>query len=132
MNAAVRGSFMMPSAAAWASWSELQRTRSVRAEVLQAFEEAFHRGKSLSFAYVDRRGTPSHRHVEPHGLLLQAPAWYLLAYDLERDAPRMFRLDRMAEPRLGERDFLPRPLSVFEPLVTEVVANPLGQHKRGG
>jgi predicted DNA-binding transcriptional regulator YafY len=48
------------------------------------------------FDYVDADGKTSTRDVDPHGLLVQSPLWYLMAYDLDRDAPRTFRLDRIS------------------------------------
>jgi predicted DNA-binding transcriptional regulator YafY len=30
------------------------------------------------------------------------PAWYVLAWDLDKDASRLFRLDRIASPAAGE------------------------------
>lgn len=43
----------------------------------------------LRFRYRDEA-----RHVEPHALVTAGQRWYLLAYDLDRDAWRTFRLDR--------------------------------------
>jgi predicted DNA-binding transcriptional regulator YafY len=43
---------------------------------------------------------PAPRRIEPHGLLVQSPVWYILARDVEKQAPRMFRMDRIAAPRL--------------------------------
>ena len=89
--------------------------------MLDAFEAAFAARRSLAFGYVDRRGVVSQRHVEPHGLLIQPPVWYLLAHDLDREAPRMFRLDRVQRPALGSCAFRPRPLDVFRVLLDEAV-----------
>jgi predicted DNA-binding transcriptional regulator YafY len=89
-------------------------------EVLRAFEQAFTARQALGFDYVDRHGQSSARRVEPHGLLAQSPAWYLLAHDLDRAAPRMFRLDRMRHPTLRAERFAPDPHRVFVPLVEEV------------
>ncbi len=92
----------------------------VQPAVLEAFERGFSEQRALSFAYVDRTGVSSRRRVEPHGLLLQMPAWYLLALDLEREAPRMFRLDRISRPNVLTHGFEALPLSVFEPLLRDV------------
>ncbi|MFH8788255.1 helix-turn-helix transcriptional regulator [Streptomyces roseoverticillatus] len=53
---------------------------------------------TVTFAYESRDGTPSSRHVEPHTLLASHGRWYLLAYDLDRDAWRTFRVDRLTGP----------------------------------
>lgn len=45
---------------------------------------------------------------EPHGLLVEPPVWYILARDVEKAEPRMFRMDRIARPRLlSEMSFRP-------------------------
>lgn len=69
-------------------------------ELLALFEEAFREQVCLAFDYADRHGNPSRRVVEPHGLLVEAPVWYVLALDVEKDAARMFRMDRIRRPRL--------------------------------
>lgn len=73
-------------------------------ELLAAVERAFAGDACLAFDYVDRRGQPTSRTVEPHGLLAEVPAWYLLCRDRERRAVRMFRLDRMRRARVLEGD----------------------------
>lgn len=73
------------------------------------FERAFTAGRRLSFGYVNAAGRDSHRTVEPHGLLIRAPLWYVIAWDPEIDAPRLFRADRMREACVDESAFLPRP-----------------------
>ncbi|MFN7132010.1 MAG: helix-turn-helix transcriptional regulator, partial [Myxococcales bacterium] len=77
-------------------------------ELLGHFEQAFGEACCLAFDYRDRHGRTSRRTVEPHGLLVEPPVWYVLARDVERDAARMFRMDRIARPRLvRERRFTP-------------------------
>ncbi len=77
-------------------------------ELLTAFEAAFASDVCLGFDYVDRHGSSSHRIVEPHGLLVETPAWYLLTRDAESELPRMFRMDRIRSPKvLSERRFVP-------------------------
>jgi predicted DNA-binding transcriptional regulator YafY len=71
-------------------------------ELLRAFENAFCRGRGLSFGYVDRSGAPTLRTVEPHGLLVQPPVWYILSRDVETGEPRTFRMDRISRPRIVE------------------------------
>ncbi|MFD3807919.1 helix-turn-helix transcriptional regulator [Streptomyces sp. NPDC058611] len=63
----------------------------------------------LRFAYRDHAGTVSRRTVEPHRLVCTERRWYLVAWDLDREAWRTFRADRI-EPRPphGPR-FTPRP-----------------------
>lgn len=70
------------------------------AELLGLFERAFTTGVCLGFDYCDRNGKESRRSVEPHGLLVEPPVWYILSWDLERRAARMFRMDRIRKPVL--------------------------------
>jgi len=69
-------------------------------ELLRLFEEAFSAGLGLGFHYTDRDGKKSNRRIEPHGLLVETPVWYVLARDVEKAEPRTFRMDRIARPRL--------------------------------
>lgn len=69
-------------------------------DVIDTFEEAFTARHGLGFDYVDREGRTTARLVEPHGLLVQPPIWYVLAFDPMRGEPRMFRMDRIARPRV--------------------------------
>ena len=44
------------------------------------------------------------------GLLVQTPLFYVLGVDVEKRAPRMFRMDRIRKPRLArDRTFVPDP-----------------------
>ncbi len=58
---------------------------------LPALYEAVRARRLLSFAYdgVDRA-------FEPYGLLCRDAFWYLVGHDRTRDAPRSFRVDRIA------------------------------------
>lgn len=89
-------------------------------ELLRCFDQAFRLRHGLAFDYVDREGARSTRRVEPHGLFVQSPVWYILALDLDRRAPRMFRMDRVARPRvLAHHSFTPSP-SVMEALFKDI------------
>lgn len=69
-------------------------------ELLGLFEEAFSTGVGLGFLYTDRERRRTARRVEPHGLLVEPPVWYVLARDLDKGASRTFRMDRISRPRL--------------------------------
>jgi predicted DNA-binding transcriptional regulator YafY len=77
-------------------------------ELLGAFEAAFSGRICLGFEYRDRHGRETRRCVEPHGLMVEAPAWYVLARDTATGAARLFRMDRIrgARPVPG-REFVP-------------------------
>ncbi|MGH8870401.1 MAG: helix-turn-helix transcriptional regulator [Acidimicrobiia bacterium] len=53
----------------------------------------------LRFDYTDAEGRRSERHTEPYRLVHTGRRWYLVAFDLDRDDWRTFRLDRVAGPK---------------------------------
>ncbi|APU21060.1 helix-turn-helix transcriptional regulator [Actinoalloteichus sp. GBA129-24] len=53
----------------------------------------------LTFDHRGRSGDRAPRRVEPHRLVVSHGLWYLLAFDLDRDAWRTFRVDRVTDPR---------------------------------
>ncbi|MCB9763880.1 MAG: WYL domain-containing protein [Alphaproteobacteria bacterium] len=70
--------------------------------LLSVFERCFTGSRSMAFDYVDAAGATSSRHVECIALVLHAPTWYILAWDLDKDASRTFRMDRIAAPTCGD------------------------------
>ena len=76
------------------------------------FELAFRDARLLAFDYRDRDGARTARVVEPHGLLVRAPLWYVIAWDRAIDEPRLFRADRIRSPHVQAETFLPRPHEV--------------------
>ncbi|ONI80638.1 transcriptional regulator [Saccharothrix sp. ALI-22-I] len=64
----------------------------------------------LRFRYSAADGAESRRHVEPQHLVPSGRRWYLLAFDLERDDWRFFRVDRMTALSATGARFTPRPL----------------------
>lgn len=62
------------------------------------------------FDYRGRGDATSRRHVEPHHVLPLDRRWYLVAWDLDRDDWRTFRLDRIDDPSTTNRRFTPRPI----------------------
>ena len=69
---------------------------TVDGEVLLRLATAVRDTVRVRFPYESRDGTPSRRTVEPVGLVATGRRWYLMAYDVERDDWRTFRLDRMS------------------------------------
>ena len=53
-------------------------------------------GTQVRFDYVNRNGDTDTRTVDPLALEARDDVWYLRAWCLLREAPRLFRLDRMA------------------------------------
>jgi predicted DNA-binding transcriptional regulator YafY len=69
--------------------------RAPKPLVMQSLQEAFVSRSALRMDYTDATGRASVRHVQPHYLLLNHPAWYVLAFDQDRHAGRSFRVDRI-------------------------------------
>ena len=74
----------------------------------------------VRFDYRAHSGAASRRAVEPYRLVNDRRRWYLVAWDIERDAWRTFRVDRI-EPRTptGPR-FTPRDLPSDEEIAARV------------
>jgi predicted DNA-binding transcriptional regulator YafY len=81
---------------------------SVQPGVLLAVAAACRDHHQLRFDYRNHDGTATTRTTEPHRLVHTGRRWYLVAWDLDRDDWRTFRVDRL-EPRIptGPR-FTPR------------------------
>ncbi|MEU4595519.1 YafY family protein [Nocardia sp. NPDC023988] len=71
---------------------------TVEPEVLTTLAAAVTNRERLRFRYFDTDGAESRRHVEPVGVVASGRRWYLVAYDLDRDAWRTYRTDRIAHP----------------------------------
>ena len=58
----------------------------------------------LRFPYIARDDKASQRNTEPHAVVYSGHRWYLVAFDLDRDDWRTFRIDRIrGRLRPGER-----------------------------
>jgi predicted DNA-binding transcriptional regulator YafY len=71
-------------------------TRPGRPRPPAVVEHAIVGRRVLRLDYVDRTGVPTGRIVEPIGVFGLHPNWYLWAWCRLREAPRSFRLDRIA------------------------------------
>ncbi|WP_392895880.1 helix-turn-helix transcriptional regulator [Streptomyces sp. LN699] len=81
---------------------------TVSADVLTTLVSACRDRERLRFDYLDHAGSPTRRVVEPHRAVNWGRRWYLVAWDVEREDWRTFRVDRI-RPRTptGPR-FAPR------------------------
>lgn len=106
-----------------ASESMRESSEEMTPTLLESFERCFREGACMSFSYIDRAGAKSIRHVEPHGIFIRLPFWYILAVDVEIRAPesayRMFRMDRISNPRMLGRAFHPS-MDVIEEMLLDV------------
>ena len=77
-------------------------------EALSLLAAACRDREDVRFDYLRGDGEDSRRLVEPHQLVTAGRRWYLVAWDQHRRDWRMFRLDRLREPRLAGSHFAPR------------------------
>jgi predicted DNA-binding transcriptional regulator YafY len=67
-------------------------------EALTVIAGACRDRERLRFAYRSRDGNETRRCVEPHSLVNLGRRWYLVAWDVDRDGWRTFRVDRLERP----------------------------------
>ena len=90
-------------------------TEAVALATLTTLARACRDSERARFAYRRVSGDESERHVEPHHVVPLDRRWYLVAWDLDRDDWRTFRLDRINDPKTTNRRFTPRPLPAADP-----------------
>lgn len=80
------------------------RTAEVDAGALGVMAAAARDRERLRFAYSDHAGAGTERRVEPYRVVNAGRRWYLVAWDVERDDWRVFRVDRITAVRaIGHR-----------------------------
>jgi predicted DNA-binding transcriptional regulator YafY len=84
---------------------------SVDPAVLSAIAGAIRASERLRFDYVDHDGRQTVRASEPQRLVVWGRRWYLLAWDVDRDDWRTFRVDRINPKAPTGPRFRPRQLS---------------------
>lgn len=72
---------------------------SVKHGSLATVAETIRKRQRLRFTYTDGNDRISERHTEPFRLVHTGRRWYLVAFDLDRDDWRTFRMDRVEDPR---------------------------------
>jgi predicted DNA-binding transcriptional regulator YafY len=72
---------------------------SVDADALALIAQACRDRERLRFEYTARDGARATRLAEPHRLVTVGRRWYLVAWDVDREAWRTFRVDRLTDPR---------------------------------
>jgi len=83
---------------------------SIAPETLTVMASTVAGRERLRFAYRAKDGTESRRVTEPYRLVSTGRRWYLVAYDLDREDWRTFRVDRVSEPFATGARFAPREL----------------------
>jgi predicted DNA-binding transcriptional regulator YafY len=97
-------------------------TEFVSTEHLIKLAQACDNRQRATFSYSAQDAKASRRRVEPHRLVATERRWYLVAYDLDRDDWRTFRLDRISEVEVLGHTFVPRALDDPARMVAEGIA----------
>lgn len=92
----------------------VQSGAPVSTEILGELALACRDHERIRFDYVSRDGKETTRRVEPHGILPADRNWYLVAWDLDRDDWRTFRVDRASGIRHTRILFSPRAITAEE------------------
>ncbi|SMX39260.1 helix-turn-helix transcriptional regulator [Octadecabacter ascidiaceicola] len=82
--------------------------------VVQAVHQAFIDQQTIEISYQREDREVSQRVIEPHFLLLNYPVWYVVAIDHLREAPRVFRCDRVQSALSTGSGFNLLPKSAFD------------------
>ena len=103
----------------------------VDAETLMTLARACRDEVEVGFGYPSggSGGEVRRRRVEPYRLVASDRRWYLLAYDLDRDDWRSFRVDRMSDVSARTWRFRPRPAPDAAAYVQEGVTSRVYPHQ---
>lgn len=80
----------------------------ISADILLMLAQACAGAVRVRFQYAGRGGERSRRTVEPVRMITTGQRWYLMAYDVDRQDWRTFRLDRMHQVETTTWRFRPR------------------------
>ena len=78
---------------------------STSADSLIRVSTAIRERRRLAFDYQSHQGTPTHRQLEPYGVVHMDGRWYMAGHCLMRQAMRTFRLDRVSRVELCNEGF---------------------------
>lgn len=90
-------------------FSDIESTARVDPAVLEAVSAAVRERRMLRFDYGSAHDRPTRR-TEPHAIVAREGRWYLIAWDLEAEDWRIFRLDRLSPRVPTGPSFVPRDL----------------------
>jgi predicted DNA-binding transcriptional regulator YafY len=92
--------------------------------VAEVIQQALLASVALELTYRDVHGRETLRCVEPAGLVGTRKGWYLAAWCRLRQAPRAFRLDRIADARVTDQPVTARSLDAMLPDLPFELAEP--------
>jgi predicted DNA-binding transcriptional regulator YafY len=84
-------------------------------DVLVVVSESVHRREVLRFTYASDGVDRPARRVEPHAVVARHSRWYLLAYDLDVDGWRTYRIDRITPRPRTSVGYAPREVPGGDP-----------------
>jgi predicted DNA-binding transcriptional regulator YafY len=91
-----------PSVRVHMAGAQLDPERSADFETLQRAQRGL---QSVRFAYVDKAGRRSQRHVDVYGFVVSGGRVYAVAHDRGRGARRVFALDSVSEARIAPQRY---------------------------
>jgi predicted DNA-binding transcriptional regulator YafY len=97
------------------------RGPQVDADALTVIASACRDHERLRFSYQAHSGQDSRRTVEPYRLVNDRRRWYLIAWDVDRDDWRTFRVDRLQVRGPAGPRFTPRELPPDEEIAARLV-----------
>lgn len=97
-------------------------TEVVPTENLIGLAQACDNHQRATFSYRAEDGRHSERRVEPYRLVATDRRWYLVAYDLDRDDWRTFRVDRASSVEVVGHTFEPRSIDDPARMVAEAIS----------
>jgi predicted DNA-binding transcriptional regulator YafY len=100
------------------------RLQDPAGEVIEVLQRSLISAVAVELRYRDYEGRESERVVEPAGLVGTRSGWYLAAWCRLRQAPRAFRLDRIASAALLDEPVTPRSLESVLPDVPFELSEP--------
>lgn len=88
-----------------ASEAVAKTVTNTRHPFLNEVSQAFIQQQKLFISYTSDKAVETQRRIEPQFILLNWPAWYLLGWDNLREAPRLFRIDRITDAIVEKERF---------------------------
>ncbi|MGA2530469.1 MAG: YafY family protein [Acidimicrobiales bacterium] len=104
-------------------------TELLSVECLVLLAQACDNQQLATFSYQAHNAPATRRRVEPYRLVATERRWYLVAYDLERDDWRTFRVDRVSEVEVRGHTFVPRRLTDPARMVAEGISTAPYSHR---
>ena len=78
-------------------------------DLVATLTRAIDRKRLVELEYLKPESTEVEtRRIEPYGIERRLPHWYVHTWDVDRDAPRSYRLDRTRTAKLLKQGFAPR------------------------